>query len=476
MINDKPNGNVIRLREVFCKTILMDSNVLNSDVLINILSYLECKQMIRLESVSKQFGQCIGHLMRQKKALGIGHPLHFPFINYLPKSERMNQSVHALDDRRLNLIDIKLTIATVVRKFRNVKHLTINDFTTDCDTFEEIVSSLERLEGLYLVDCKWSVIPRSFGDILANKVVRLLFDCIHGHSNLCIELIRKLTKLQKLYIVFNEKNLFLKLAGALPEGIRTLSLTSRSMVFDSEMANSLILSNGRRITVLNIRGLLIRCQVLEIINNNMDLTLLRYTSFIDDDQWRALTSLAQRQSNLRFLDLWNQVFADYHYSGSVHPFRSIKTILINNSYIKLKTFESLLELCPNLKTLLMIGTKIDCRFNRFKCKTCYHKLFGLISRVQSIRKLVLHFDDFVDSFFQRVNDLKNLNQIDLTLLLDDNPIDYNLFCNDFLEKFLQNYESIANKLFTIRVQKDAIIWETSLPRYVRLAKTLDITS
>ena len=456
----------------------MDTHVLNSDVLIDILSYLECKQMVRLERVCKQFGQCVCHLIGQKKALGIGSQLFFPFNNYLPKAEHMCQSIHILEYENASLSLHNNTIVNAIGKLTNVRHLTINDFTADLDTIEEIVNALEWLQRLYLVECRWTQCVSSsvidiikLGDILANKITGFLFDCNRGHSNLCIQLIRRLTKLEKLYIKVNEKSEFIKLVGFLPQTIRTLSVSSHSMVFDSEMADSLIESNGRRVCVLNIRGLLIRCDVLEIINRNMDLTLLRYSSFIDDNQWRVLIGLAQRQSNLRFLDLWNQVFEDYHYDGSVHPFRNIKTILLNNSYIKLQTFESLLDLCPNLKTLLMIRTKINCRWDRFKCKTCYNKLFGLISRVQSIRKLVLHFDDFVDSFFQRVNDLKNLNEIHLTLLSDDNSIDYNLFCNDFLEKFLQNYRSIKNKLFTIRLQKDAVVWDDmALPKYVRDAQ------
>ena len=107
---------------------------MNSDVLLIILSYLKCKQMIGLERVSKQFGQCVRYLMCRYTSVEIGSEITYLFIDYMPKHEFISKPINicpkSSTERNEEFVDLIQNKEIIAKSAKHSEELNICLFAT----------------------------------------------------------------------------------------------------------------------------------------------------------------------------------------------------------------------------------------------------------------------------------------------------------------------------------------------------------
>ncbi|XP_054169115.1 uncharacterized protein LOC128966295 [Oppia nitens] len=471
------------------------SQVMNNDILMEIMLYLDCHQIKRLERVSKQFRQCGQYVTQHKiEAIAINDFICLEYNRYLankpiiyPIYKIPTNCFNRTDSEGFTFEDNEDTIVRLSEQFPKVRYISLAKYTPNYQKFVSFVNLFQHLDTLF-IGCNTVEFTRyefkQLGQLLSSRLKRFYYICDKQSPNV-IKCIKNLTQLETLLITLETKNCIIQLFKLLPSSVQFLHIhtpCNRSIRFDEQLAQFLVDSRAKNIDTLYITPQF-NAPALEIIGQQMNLKTFLFSSLIETNQWKSLEELAKNQKNLTYLGLKYHWFLNYRNTDKKISFPKVETLLLHFCCMDVLVFEGLLKSFQSMKTLILRKTAIRCIIDQRQhlefsdCNTCFRHFYELVAKHTTIRKLVVHFEDLKDRtevFCQTLNLMKYLRKIHLIRFCYDDHIDYYLLCQQLISDYIHYcHHNSDHKLFTFVIHNDIYLKiKSEIPRNIRILYNL----
>jgi hypothetical protein len=434
-----------------------------------ILSQLTLKEKLKLETVSKQFQNCVQNLLEKQNQLLIGGKSFQNFDNnFIDKF--CDQKTHktfrekfiiSQNDFNYNYLLSNCSQKSLEKVFKyclNLKSILFNYLIIDFKTIEWVCSQCKRLECLVFINNKFNI---DFDEwiLITNRLSQSLIHLYFNETNFTLNyksvkyLIENSTKLQSITIFensFNEINPKFDLKFG--QNLKTLRLNQR-----------LTLSEVKTICEQNIISLesvdlsiadSIGDEVFSLITKNM--RQLRQLTIALDTLCSGVKHIS-KLNNLQELSLEfrTKTFVNFSLINLSFGLRSLKSLDIIDGAFTPKMINKIENLFPNLTKFRLKYCLFCCdcfgySLDNFECNECQEKCFKSLSKLSKIKFLHLSFGLKFPINSLLINDLKlfkNLNTLELSSIY--------LNQNNLQKLLISSLESIANmnrkKLIKVRI-------------------------
>ncbi|CAG2101723.1 unnamed protein product [Medioppia subpectinata] len=218
----------------------------------------------------------------------------------------------------------------------NIEYLGIGHLETDYQTLYDILGAFQSIKWLEICDIKNFTVQefRQLGQLLSKRVAKL----------------------------------------------NSLRIGSEYMVtIDTQLATNLLESNAKQLQYLYLESVELNEEALELVIDNMALKGFIYSLPNTTNQWQCLRKVAQKQSNLEFLGLYNQDFRDCDYNTKSMQFSKVNTLYLRYCELEEHAFVSLLKCFPSimLANIKRYFTSKKSAKNEAKSVDSVDKVFGL---------------------------------------------------------------------------------------------------
>jgi hypothetical protein len=401
----------------------MNDNMID-DILISILKFLEIKEVLRLESVSKQFERCVSHSLKSETGLRIGF-IRKQFLCDRRHHSVIRQNISELfircDGKYCDLIENKDKLSLVLQKFPNIQSLYLNYCSINSETIETIATYCHRLECLSLgpnifaneANDLLKAMAKVFADKLKHLSINNYFLQTNSSELQMLEIdaivpqLKSLCKLSVTKSASSPPNVgnFEILLNGLPQTICSLSL--HGFVFDIELMNALINGNGKHVNELYLDILLGNYpddhiigdsheNALHLICDEMDLKKLTIKcSSLPSLFVRKLTQLKR----LEDLSLIHRSDAILDLSGiGVYLPTNVRSLRLDSCSFEPKMLKNIKKQFPVLEKLVLNYINFICECddqNNDSCHDCYLQCVISLTSLPKLKSLVIEEFGFI---------------------------------------------------------------------------------
>ena len=400
---------------------------MNEDVVEEILTYIEFRQLFQMQRISKQFCFCVERLLRRKMFLSFGQMNKSNLCEDFKHKSNYPQNI-----KISSLVWNSPNIIPIVSKCPNIRCLCLNR-DLGLETIKSMAQICERLECLCFGEVFLNTESTHFktiGNLFAERVVHLSIKCdFQDDSNdeKVIELIRYFTSLKKLKIIHSKP--LNNTLNFVPKNLKSLYILNYGYEISEEEEEditslmSYIKRNNRCLETLFFTKYLISEELFASFCSHLDLKQLSiYCQLLSLSS--LIRILCKTQPNLSTLSLKllkfenNVLVSDRHYL-------KVQSLRLRSCQFEVNSFIQFLKLFRFLEKLDISGCnyfRCECdstRVNYF-CSECNQKGLTELAKSKTLKVLAM---DVIWSFVSnpssvwhsltRIANLKKLKVFDI---------------------------------------------------------------
>ena len=460
----------------------MKSRIMNEDVVEEILTYIEFRQLFQMQRISKQFCFCVESLLRRKLSLN--------FMNCNPRQSSV-ESILCEDSKHKSYYQLNAkntvficsqNIIPIVRKCPNIRCLYLNH-DLGLETIQSMAQICERLQclcfGKTFLYSDWFRLKR-FGVLFAKRLVHLSIECkFQNESNdrEVFEFIRYFTSIQNFKIshfypmnqILNivPKNLKSLYISCPPESPRSLEGNDRTSLM------SYITENKRCLESLFFIDYHISEELFVFICSHLDLKQLSINcellSLIS-----LIRILCKSQPNLSKLTLIGLRFENIGLDSHRY-YLKIRSLRLNWCYFDVISFMEILKLFQFLEKLDFNRVYFKCECNPTErdilCEECNQKCLTELSKSKTLKVLAINVGfTNLSSIWRSLTRTPNLQKLKVFSLSRD---DYKELAQNLVEVLSEKTTKYFTLEFSTPLKKYAFVEELNhlcheMPRNLRI--------
>ena len=401
----------------------MKSRIMNEDVVEEILTYIEFRQLFQMQRISKQFCFCVERLLRRKVFLSFGE-----MKESILCEDFKHNSNYPLIGKTSSIVwnykYIKLNIRPIVSKCPNIRCLYLNK-SLGLETIEPMVQICERLECLCLCSDVFlnskSITLKTIKNLLSKRVVHLSIECRMRFTDnddidgKVIEFIRDFASLQNLKIIhLNPLNNTLDFVA---KNLKSLNISCPLYWVSNEediiSLMSYIEQNNKCLEILFISDYLISEELFASICSHLDLKKLSISCKLLSLS-SLIRNLSKSQPNLSFLTLFGLRFEN-SVLVSDRNYLKIRSLGLNLCQFEVKSFIQFLKLFRFLEKLDLNGLYFRCECNPIVddfCPECNQKCLTELSKPKTLKVLAMNVQlTNLSSIWQSLTRIPNLEKL-----------------------------------------------------------------
>ena len=378
----------------------MESRIMNEDVVEEILTYIEFRQLFQMQRISKQFWFSVERLLRRKKCLIFGE-MKERWFGRMDESilcaDFNHKSNYPLIDKIYSIVLSPQYIIPIVSKCPNIRCLCLNQ-DLGLETIKTMAQICERLECLCFrkTFLNSEATPlKTIGILFAKKVVHLSIELNDENETIhteVIELIRHFTSLQNLKIIHTKplKNVL----NFVTENLKHLYIIGplfRPIPDDEDITSlmSYIQRNKRCLESLFISEYHISEEIFVSICSHLDLKQL-----LINCKLLSLSSLirilCKSQPNLSKLAL-NRLSFENNILDSHRHCLKVRSLRLSRCNFEVKSFIQFFKFCLFLEKLDLnrLFFRCECNPTEFHsfCFKCNQKCSTELSKSKTLKVL-----------------------------------------------------------------------------------------
>ena len=371
----------------------MKSRIMNEDVVEEILTYIEFRQLFQMQRISKQFCFCVERLLRRKMCLNFGQI----YESFLCEDFR-HKSNYPLIGKISAVVWNSPNIIPIVRKCENIRCLCLNQ-DLGLETIQSMAQICKRLECLFFGEISLNTQSTHLGKIgilFAKRVLHLSVECDFqnvSNDEKVIELIRHFTSLQNLKIIHSKP--LNNTLNFVTKSIKYLYIRrSTYWISEEEDINSLmsyIKRNNKCLESLFISDYHISQEIFALMCSHLKLKQLsincKNLSLI-----YLIPILCKSQPNLSYLSL-NELSPENSVLSNDSHILKIKSLRLNLCCFEVMSFIQFLKVFRFLEELDFNELYFRCECNPiendFFCPECNQKCLTELSKSKTLKVLIM---------------------------------------------------------------------------------------
>jgi hypothetical protein len=410
------------------ESLVMRRRVMNNDILYEIFDNFSVNQLLRIERVSKQFGECVKEVLKTRKGLRIGPKIENYLcedLNHSIISGNISQSIIRRNDC-LSLYDLthdksKRYLTPILKKCSNIKSLFLSQCIIDSEVIQLIIENSKQLKCLSFISINGlneEMNCRSVLDLLNDRITHLAIDFRVDYDFRSQGFYYYLFQTSVEVLITNGSLDLRKFLSSFPQTIRSLNLLNckSNQELNEKSVLALVQNNAKLIKDLNIENYFISPQNFDLILENLNLSRLSVKFFSNRSlPMSSIQKMIEFQKSLTHLKLINcELKVDSNY-GPIVGTLNISSLELKNCLLKPNVFQEFVKLLKNLE-ILITNQFICCEcYNPFgnECDICYEKCVKDMKKLKNIQVLRLKSCQIRPQFVESLVNFANLETIEV---------------------------------------------------------------
>jgi hypothetical protein len=463
------------------------SRILNEDVLIEIMSYLSIKDLLKLEITSKQFKYCANQVLKQQNNIRFGFDLNYHCFdsNYSTIDCDINNAIISVRNKWIqsgrDLIASKLYLKPLFDKCFGIKSLEMDDIIVNESVVQFMAQSFTQLKCLRigfldLIIGNNCLVYRLFAQYFGQQLIDLHLNGIYLED---IEVIKSFPKLKELSISHFD-SLFIplkRLCDNLGNNVKTLRLLFQNMTTIYDLNEFIVHKSTQNIVNLFIEEMF----VIEETNNQnivfeqicQNLIQLQTLSF-KKSLFMSMNPIIclKNLQNFEFVAKY-ETFISFSSFGS-QSLPNMCSLTLNSVDLKPLSLQNIHNLFPNLKKLFLINCRFlcECVEEIKNCLICSQNCCQSFSELKDLKvihiiSVSMHFNQrFITSLkeFSKLSDIKLMN-FDLN----------HKFINEFIDALIDYSLEHQKRWITVRLEDYVFAFKSNekiIPKNMKILKII----